>query len=284
MNGIPGPAVCVGWLRHRRTAPVGHTFTYPLFMVLLDVDRIAELMAVSRFTGYNRWNWASFHESDHFGDHSAPLRQRLARAAADRGIALPDGPIYLLTHLRYLGLCFNPVSFFYCHDRTGTLRLILAEVNNTFGGTHNYWLAPDAAVGPRPVSTSAHQPQTTTVFRATASKAFHVSPFMPADMHYAFAFSQSGSRLVAHMALARSSAGEVPHAFDATLSLARVPWTGDAIARALLRHPLMTATVVGGIHWEALRLWWKGLAVVPQAAAVDVSIQVAVPPVRGGVE
>ena len=135
----------VGTLRHRRFTPVPHAFTYPVFMALLDIDRVPELMRVSRLTSHNRWNWASFDDRDHLGDPARPLRERLGVDAARHGIDLPDGPIFLLTHLRYLGLCFNPVSFFYCFDRAERLQLVLAEVNNTFGGSHHYWLRPDPA-------------------------------------------------------------------------------------------------------------------------------------------
>ena len=135
----------VGTLRHRRFTPVAHAFTYPLFMALLDIDRVPELMRVSAVTSYNRWNWASFDDRDHLGDPSRSLRERLDVDAARHGIDLPDGPIFLLTHLRYLGYCFNPVSFFYCFDRAEQLQVVLAEVSNTFGGTHNYWLRPDSA-------------------------------------------------------------------------------------------------------------------------------------------
>lgn len=136
------PGVYVGWLRHRRFSPKPHAFTYPLFMVLLDVDRIGEQLAVSRFTSWNRFNWATFDDRDHFGEPSRPLRERVAADAARNGVTLPDGRIFLLTHLRYLGYCFNPVSFFYCFDREDRLRLVCAEVNNTFGGSHNYWVQP----------------------------------------------------------------------------------------------------------------------------------------------
>jgi len=101
------PGIYIGKLRHHRFQPVEHAFSYPLFMVLLDVERIPELMKLSAFTAYNRFAWASFHERDHFGDPSLPLRERLRSDAASHGIALPDGPIYLLTHLRYLGYNFN---------------------------------------------------------------------------------------------------------------------------------------------------------------------------------
>lgn len=235
----------VGTLRHRRFRPVHHAFTYPLFMALLDIDRIPELMAVSRLTSHNRWNWASFDDRDHLGDPSRPLRTRLVADAARHGIDLPDGPIFLLTHLRYLGFCFNPVSFFYCFDRAKQLRLVLAEVSNTFGGTHNYWLEPDP--GSR-------------TFRAAAAKSLYVSPFMPAAIDYGFAFTPPIDQLVAHMEA--NEQGSV--CFDATLTLERRPWQAAEIRRTLVRHPAMTASVMGAIHWQALKLWWKGAPVMPR--------------------
>ena len=235
----------VGTLRHRRLTPVAHAFTYPLFMALLDVDRLPELMRRSRFTSFNRWNWASFDDGDHLGDPGRPLRDRLTVDAERQGIDLPDGPIFLLTHLRYLGYCFNPVSFFYCFDRAQRLQAVLAEVRNTFGGSHNYWLRPTSSAR---------------TFRAAAAKTLYVSPFLPADLEYEFAFTPPERRLVAHMKTVR--AGSI--CLDATLSLERRPWNAAEIRGALMRHPAMTAKVMAAIHWQALRLWWKGVAVVPR--------------------
>jgi DUF1365 family protein len=240
----------VGTLRHRRFTPIAHAFTYPLFMALLDIDRVPQLMRVSRLTSYNRWNWASFDDRDHLGDPTRTLRERLVVDAARHGIGLPDGPIFLLTHLRYLGYCFNPVSFFYCFDGEGQLQVVLAEVSNTFRGAHNYWLRP-------------HSPSPT--FRAATAKSLYVSPFMPIDVQYAFAFTPPANRLVAHMKTLK--AGSV--CFDATLSLERHPWSAAEIRRALVRYPVMTATVMAGIHWQALKLWWKGVPVVPRLTGDD---------------
>ena len=163
--------------------------------------------------------------------------------AARHGIDLQDGKVLLLTHLRYLGYCFNPVSLFYCFGRDERLELVLAEVRNTFGGSHNYWLRPD--------------PDSRT-FRAAAAKSLYVSPFLPLDMDYAFALTMPGDHLVAHMETVK--AGSI--CLDATLKLERRPWSAAEIRRALLRHPVMTANVMAGIHWQALRLWWKGVPVV----------------------
>ena len=262
--------VYTGWLRHRRTLPVSHAFTYPLFMVLLDIDRVADLMEASPFTSYNCWNWASFHESDHLGESTHPLRERLGLDAARQGLALPEGPIFLLTHLRYLGYCFNPVSFFYCYDGAGALRLVLAEVNNTFGGSHRYWLEPQESPSASGADLSEAWISGSRVFRATSTKAFYVSPFMPADMRYDFAFTEPGERLVAHMTLEGECTGQAAHAFDATLSLGFRPWQSQEIARALIRHPAMTMKVTAGIHWQALCLWLKGLPIVPRPTSTGV--------------
>ena len=154
-----------GTLRHRRFFPAVHEFTYPLFMVFLDIDQLPELMKVSPLAGYNRRNWVSYQERDHFGDPARTLRERMLREAHRKGVTLPDGRIFLLTHLRYLGYNFNPVSFFYCYDHEHRLQVIMAEVNNTFGETENYWLTPS-------VEQSAGENK-----KYRFPKTFHVSPF-----------------------------------------------------------------------------------------------------------
>ncbi|MGE3512844.1 MAG: DUF1365 domain-containing protein [Vicinamibacterales bacterium] len=253
MSGTtPAASIYVGTLRHRRFTPVSHTFRYPVFMVLLDIDRIPEAMQRSRVTSYNRWNWAAFMDRDHLGDPALPLRVRLERDAARAGVTLPPGRRLLLTHLRYLGYCFNPVSFFYCFDTMDRLVHVLAEVHNTFGGSHTYWLTPlerPREEAPRP-------------FRAASKKALYVSPFVDADVSYGFAFRRPGAQLTAHIQVRRGDRG--PVILDATLSLEERAWTPANLRRTLCRHPWMTASVIAAIHWEALRLWWKGVPPVPR--------------------
>ena len=240
-----------GTVRHRRFRPVRHDFTYGIFMAFLDIDRVPELTGISRLLSYNRLNWASFYERDHFGDPRLPLRQRLERDAANRGVALPDGPIFLLTHLRYFGYSFNPVSFFYCYDARQQLQLILAEVNSTFGESHNYWLWHENELP----SSSAK--------RYRHPKAMHVSPFMGMKLDYTFTFTPPDRQLIAHMDTIENGQAF----FDATLNLRRRPWTAGSLHRALLAHPWMTAKVIGAIHWEALRLFLKKAPVFTHPAA-----------------
>jgi len=241
-----------GKLRHRRFRPAGHEFTYGLFMACLDIDRIPELMRVSPFLSYNRFNWASFQDRDHFGDASRSLRQRLTQDADAHGIQLPDGPIFLLTHLRYLGYAFNPISFFYCYDKQNELRVVLAEVNSTFGETHNYWLHPGNEL---PSNNARHY---------RCPKELHVSPFMGMNLDYKFTLTPPGDDLVAHMNTLEG--GE--SFFDATLTLRREPWSARSLHRALMAHPWMTVKVIGAIHWQALRLYLKKVPVFTHPARI----------------
>jgi hypothetical protein len=240
----------VGKLRHRRFSPKAHNFSYPVFMAFLDIDRLPELMRMSPFSGYDRWNWTSYCERDHFGDPKVALRERLRVDAEGNGIELPDGPIFLLTHLRYFGYVFNPVSFYYCYDAAGNLQTMLAEVNNTFGETHNYWL--DAS-NRRLSETAQH-------FRTP--KRMHVSPFMDMRIEYDWIFTAPGERLVAHM----NTVADGKAFFDATLTLERREWSRRELHRVLAAYPLMTLLVIGAIHWEALKLWARGVPVFSHVA------------------
>jgi DUF1365 family protein len=243
-------AIYTGTLRHRRFKPVKHEFTYPVFMVFLDIDRIPELMQVSGFTSYNQWNWATFDESDHFGDPGVPLRRRLAEDARRAGVSLPDGPVYLLTHLRYLGYNFNPISFFYCYDNAGELQAVMAEVNNTFGESENYWLS------------AANRLASFGSMHYRCAKTMHVSPFMPMELDYDFILTPPAAQLVAHMNTLEQ--GQVN--FDATLVLERRPWSAGAVHRALGSHPWMTLKVIVAIHIQALKLYLRKVPVFTHPA------------------
>jgi DUF1365 family protein len=240
-----------GTLRHRRRQTRAHAFSYPLFMAWMDIDRLPELMAESAVTSYNRANLLSYRERDHFGDPGKALRQRIAEDAAKHGVPMPSGKIFLLTQLRCYGYTFNPVSFFYCYNADGQLECVLAEVNNTFGETHNYWLTTQQEV---PAGASK---------RYQFAKEFHVSPFFPLGQTYDWTFTEPGENLVVECL--NFEAGEL--AFDSTLKLKRHEWTARNLLRAVLRFPIMTARIITAIHWQAVRLWLKKVPVVHHPGA-----------------
>lgn len=251
----PEPGLYVGRLRHRRFTPRAHHFHYDVFMALVDIDRLPELMAVSRLTGYNTAALAAFHDADHFGDPAASLRERVTRRAALAGHTLGGGQILLLTNLRIAGYVFNPISIFYCYDHASRLQGVLAEVRNTFGGEHTYWLDGQA---------DASAP-----LRARAAKELYVSPFMPYDMLYDFVLTPPGRRLLVHMNVRGVSDDARARCFDATLQMEHRPWTASHIRRVLARYPLMTLKVITAIHWQAVRLWLKGLPIQPVPPPTD---------------
>ena len=231
----------VGNLRHRRFEPRRHEFNYPVYMAFLDIDRLPELMKVSLCSSYNRWNWTSYSERDHFGDAKKSLRRRLQEDAAREGVQLSSGKIFMLTHLRYLGYVFNPISFFYCYNKAGQLEMMLGEVNNTFGETHNYWLN---ATNERPNATAKQY---------STHKEMHVSPFNGMELEYEWIFTAPGEKLVAHI----NTLSKGKRNFDATLQLERKPWESKELIQVLVNYPLMTVKVIAAIHWQALRLWLK---------------------------
>jgi DUF1365 family protein len=244
-------AIYDGWLRHRRSAPKEHAFRYRLFMLYLDLDEIDGLFARRWLWSVGRRNLAEFRRGDYHGDPSIPLDQAVRDTVASRLGRRPDGPIRLLTHLRYFGHCFNPVSFYYgfCADGR-TLDWIMAEITNTpWQERHVYVMSADDA-GRR--GDTLHW---------QFAKNFHVSPFMPMACEYRWRFQVPADALRVHMNVQGDA-----HAFDATLVLKRRPITGRSLAWALVRHPALTVRIVVGIHWQALRLWLKRLPVFTHPA------------------
>ncbi len=234
-----------GELRHRRFEAPRRSFTYSLFMVYLDLEELDDV-----FRG--RWLWSTrgpnvawFRRADHYGDPNVPLDEAIRDLVEERTASRPRGPIRLLTHLRYLGHCFNPVSFYYCFAEDGrTLETVVAEVANTpWNERHMYVLSEKDNLG--------SERSKSYVF----DKAFHVSPFLGMKMAYGWRFGtppeREGEPLWVHMVNREASR----RVFDATLTVRRRPIDGFELARVLVRRPAMTVKVVLGIYWQALGLW-----------------------------
>lgn len=246
MTAVAASAIYEGRVLHRRHAPAVHAFDYRIAQLYLDLDEAAHAFDGRALWSVDRRNLAEFRRSDYLAPHDRPLadvaRDRVQQATGER----PDGPVRLLAHLRYAGFVFNPVSFYYCHAANGALHSIVAEITNTPWQQRHAYVLP--VRGARAAGRALHW---------AFDKAFHVSPFMAMRRRYDWRFTPPGDDLRVHMRVLDGAALE----FDATLALHRRPLDGPGLARVLLRYPLMTAKVVGAIHWEALRLWLKRVPV-----------------------
>jgi DUF1365 family protein len=234
-----------GHVMHMRLIPKRHQFRYGVFSLLLDLDRMEEAARQLRFFRIARFGILSFVNKDHGARDGSALRPWVEEHLARKGLSRP-ARIDLHCFPRLWGFVFNPLSVYYCYDDTDALYATVYEVKNTFGGQEVYAL-PVVGGG------AARQIQ---------QKAFWVSPFIGMDQTYRFTAHPPGARI----ALRIKQAGPEGETLIATHTATGGPATDAAIAKAILRHPLMTLRVVAGIHWEALRLFLKG---VPFLGAED---------------
>lgn len=236
-----------GRVRHRRFAPRKHEFNYRLYMMFLDLDELPGLFDRFWLWSSRRFNLAWFRRADYMGDSSKTLKQCVTDMLyAQTGIRA-EGPVRLLTHCRYFGFGFNPVSFYYCYDRNDThVENIIAEVNNTPWGEKYCYVLGKADNVAEKQDEQGH-------LRYRPIKDFHVSPFMPMNINYDWRFNQPGNRLAVHM----QNFIDGDKLFDATLDLEYRPINSANMARVLLQYPAVTMKVVIGIYYQALRLLIK---------------------------
>ena len=244
-----------GRLRHRRFAPVVNAFEYRIFMMYLDLAELPNLFDRHWLWSSERPNVAYFRRADHLGEPQLPLEDCVRQLVKEVSGRYSEGPIRLLTHLRYGGYVFNPVSIYYCFDRTDSrVDTVVGEVNNTpWGEQHCYVLHQEMDRG-RGVR-KCYQ----------FSKAFHVSPFMSMQQDYTWRFSTPRRSLSVHM----DNWQDGRHLFDATLVLRRREISAAALARVLLQYPLITTKVVCAIHWQALKLWLKHCPFYPHPKSLS---------------
>jgi DUF1365 family protein len=245
---------------HARFAPRQHRFLYRIFLFALDLDEVESIARSNPLFSSHRRNIYSFREGDYLpvgeavfpahprsSESPAPpnaglnLKQRVVAYAAQHGVDLTGGKVLLLTLPRVFGYLFNPVSFYFCHDRDGVPAAAIAEVTNTFREVKPYFLKPDAA------DISAGE------FRLRVPKHFYVSPYSDVDVAFDFTLRTPGSRL----AIQIDDYVANDRTLTSTLTGERSPLTSGRLAWFTIKYPFITLRVILLIHWHALRLWWK---------------------------
>ena len=232
-----------GELYHHRYLPRENKFTYTVFFMFLDLEELEHVFDERWLWSFGRANVANFKRADYLGPTDIPLDQAVRDRVEQKLGERPAGPIRMLTHLRYYGHCFNPVSFYYCYNATDTtVEYIVAEITNTpWLERHSYVLGIKQNLD---TGSGKH---------FQFAKAFHVSPFMDMDFLYDWRFEEPGESLRIHM----KNFKEDNKFFEAVLTMQRREISGAALAWVLIRFPAMTMKVLSMIYWQAFRLWLK---------------------------
>ena len=248
--------VYTGKVVHKRLTPKHHAFKYSVFSLCLDVDEIDRLTSSLRFFSRNGWNLFSFHDRDHGNRDGSQVAVQARHLLGEAKMDAAGTRIELLCYPRLFGFVFNPLSVYFCYGADNQLGAIIYEVTNTFGERRSYVIAvADAVDG----AVSQH-----------CGKQLYVSPFTGNEGSYDFHVVAPSDRVVVGVAFRQSGVAVLKTYFTG----ARGPLSDWRIAALLIRYPLMTLKVVAGIHFEAARLWLKGIPPVKRHAATPYSFTV----------
>lgn len=227
----------LGTVAHNR--PGKHRLKYRVFMLALDLDELPSLTL--RTLRHNKSARLAIFDRDHAARVDAPIKPQIEAKLREAGIGWRGGRIVMLTMPRILNYVFNPLTVYFCYGHTGALAAIAHEVSNTFGERHFYVLPP----------------RITSLGRVSQAcdKTFFVSPFLEMDLHYEFDIAPPGETVSVAMRVNRGA--EV--ALTASFAGERRALTDANLLRAWAGNPLMTVGAIAAIHWEALKMWLKGV-------------------------
>ena len=242
-------AIYTGHVWHRRFSPKSHAFRYRVFMLYLDLAELNQVFSLSAFWSKNKFALAHFKRSDFYGGNKLSISDSVRLKVEQELGFRPKGPIRLLTNIRYWGYIINPISCYYCFDsKDENLEAVLLEVTNTpWGERHAYVLDCDSSINNQ---------------KLLFNKTLHVSPFLPMDMQYEWQGSTPNDSLKFKLTNYRNN----EKVFDAGVNFQRQTISNKSLNSLLWRFPLMTLQVFIGIHWQALKLWLKGIKIFKHQA------------------
>ena len=242
---LPSASICVGTVVHKRITPIAHRLKYRVFSLLIDCDKIDDIADGLLLFSRNRWNILSLFDKD-YGEGAGLAPSNFARSMI--AVKFPDlqiTSVFMLTYPRFLGYAFNPLTVYYCYDECFDLRAMIFEVRNTFG-QHTHYLSRCNIEG-------------ALIQVDGAAKDMRVSPFNKCVGRYAFKAKLNLNELLVGVALFEDEKAVVNTWFHGSVE----PFTNKTLLINCLKLPVFTVKVILGIHYEAIKLWMKGLKMAP---------------------
>ena len=252
---IKNSSIYTGTVIHKRFKPKKHSFNYKVFSLLIDLTELELLEKNLKFFSYNKFNIISFYNKDHGPRDGSSLKDWVIDNLKRNNIETSDIRIKLLCYPRIFGYVFNPLSVFYIYDKNLNLISILYEVKNTFGEQHTYIFKSD---------------KNTNLIQHVCKKKFHVSPFIEMDCVYFFRLLKPGNK-ISVIIDQNDKEGKILYASQDGI---KSELNNSTLFKAYLNHPLMTFKIILAIHFEAFKLWTKGIKLIKKKIKIKNNITI----------
>ena len=243
-----------GKVIHRRFKPKEHYFKYSVFSLLIDIDELEIIENKIKIFSYNKFNIISFFDKDHGPRDGTSVKQWVIKNLKDIGIENIKIQIKLLCYPRIFGYVFNPLSVFFIYDENSRLIAILYEVKNTFGEQHTYVFKTDDDK----------------VIINECNKKFHVSPFIEMECHYYFRVLKPSDK-ISVIIDQKDKDGKLLYASQDGKA---VTFNEKNLLTSYISHPLMTFKIIAAIHYEALKLWLKGIKIIKRKLKIKNNLSI----------
>jgi len=248
-------AIYNGQVIHKRFKPKVHYFKYKVFSLLIDLSELETLDRKVNFFSFNKFNLISFHEKDHGERNGSSLKLWVHRNLEKNNIQTKDIKIKILCYPRIFGFVFNPLSVFYIYNLKDQLISIMYEVKNTFGEQHTYIFKVT---------------KDSNLIQNNCSKKFHVSPFIEMNCNYFFRLLKPGNKI----SVIIDQYDSEDQILYASQDGVRSDFNTKNLIKSFLKHPIMTFKIILAIHFEAFKLWAKGIKFIKKKIKIKNNITI----------